>query len=74
MKLILQNTDKIVEVNGIPCRVWEGKTESGIECHAMIALVGVHRDLDSSQFEAELQEKRPLSAELNRAIPMRMIL
>lgn len=36
MKIQIHNTSKIVELNGIPCRVWEGTTESGIEVHAFI--------------------------------------
>jgi hypothetical protein len=41
LKLILENTSKIVELNGVPARVWEGKTESGIACHAFITRVAV---------------------------------
>ena len=41
MKLILENTSKLVELNGVPARIWEGKTESGIACHAFITRVAV---------------------------------
>lgn len=76
MKLILTPTDKIVEINGTTTRIWEGRTESGIPCHAHIALVGVARSQDASEFERELREvraPRPLDPEV-RAIPARLIL
>jgi hypothetical protein len=36
MKLILENTRKTVELNGVPARVWEGVTESGIKVHVYV--------------------------------------
>jgi hypothetical protein len=73
MKITLENTSKIVHVNNVPARVWEGKTESGIPCHAFITRIGVSRDEDSSQFEAELKETKAPSADV-AAYPLRMIL
>ena len=31
MKITIENTDKIVTLNGVPARIWEGKTDSGIQ-------------------------------------------
>ena len=61
MKIIMESTPEIVQVNGIPARVWEGKTESGVPCFALIAKIGVHKDEDSDQFEKELKECKPAS-------------
>jgi hypothetical protein len=74
MKVILESTDKIVTINGLPALVWEGQSESGIPCHAFITRIGVHRDLDSSQFEHELQETKPLRPEIAAVIPARLVL
>lgn len=76
MKLILTPTDKIVELNGVPTRVWEGRTESGVRCHAHIALIGVPIDADAREFDRALREvKAPTPADPGvRAIPARMIL
>jgi len=76
MKLTLESTTQIVHVNGVAARVWEGQTESGIACHAFITRVAVKNDLDSSQFDRELQECRPPSAEIAAAygIDPRLIL
>lgn len=41
MKITLESTSKIVELNGVPARVWEGKSESGIPCHAFITRIAV---------------------------------
>jgi hypothetical protein len=70
----LESTDKIVHLNGVPARVWEGHTETGIACHALITRIAVHKDLDASQFERELQECRPVSPEVNGVYPTRMVL
>jgi hypothetical protein len=73
MTITISSTTKTVELNGVPARVWEGETESGIKCHALITRIGVARDLDASQFETELKEQRTPSPEIE-AIPLRMIL
>lgn len=76
MKLILENTDKIVELNGVPARLWEGTTESGIKVHAFMTRVAVSKDEAPEvheQFKTELQETKAPSAEM-QAIPLRMIL
>lgn len=73
MKIKLENTSKIVELNGVPARIWEGETESGIPVHAFITRIAVEKDQDTGQFEKELQEQKAPSTELE-AIPGRMIL
>jgi hypothetical protein len=77
MKVTLESTTKIVELtlNGqtLPARIWEGVTERGIRCHAYVTRIAVHESLDSSQFEAELQEHRRATAAIE-AIPLRLIL
>jgi hypothetical protein len=73
MKLTIENTPRIVEVNGVPARVWEGETESGIKVQCLITRVAVHKSQDCSQFESELQETLPPRSEEN-AFPLRMVL
>ncbi len=73
MKLTLENTSKIVQLNGIPARVWEGHTDSGVPVHAFISRVAVKNDQDHSQFERELQECRTPSADVE-ALPARLVL
>ena len=66
MKLILEPTDRIVHVNGGRARIWEGRTESGIPCHALIVRVGVEQVFNTEQFDRELQECRPPSVEITQ--------
>lgn len=73
MTITIVSTTKTVELNGTPCRVWEGATDTGIKVHAMIALVGVDVGEDQTEFEAELKECRPPSAAVQE-IPLRMVL
>lgn len=74
MKITIESTTKIVELNGILSRIWEGKTENGIKVHCYITRLSVDKSeprLD--EFLKELQEQKAPSAEIE-AIPLRMIL
>jgi hypothetical protein len=73
MKITLESTEQIVEVNGVPARVWSGKTERGIEIQALITRVAVRKEADCTQFEQELQEQ-PAPTVAHQAFPLRMIL
>ena len=74
MKITIESTTKIVQLNGIPARIWDGKTESGIPIHAFITRIAVDRNEDCSQFEAELKECRaPENADIE-AYPLRLVL
>lgn len=73
MKINIESTSKIVELNGVPARIWEGHTESGIPVHCFITRVAVHKDENHAQFERELQEQVVPSPDVE-AIPLRLIL
>ncbi len=76
MKITIESTSKIVHLNGIPARVWEGQTESGVLIHCYVTRVAVSTGNAPSvfaEFERELQEQRPPSPEIE-ALPSRMIL
>lgn len=74
MKVTLESTDQIVEVNGVPGRIWEGTTAAGIQCHAIITRIAVHKNDDASEFERELKETRPPSPAVRDIYPARMVL
>ena len=73
MVVTLRSTTKVVKLDGVPARVWEGKTDSGIAVHAFITRVAVDLDDDTSQFEAELQQCAAPSPAI-QAYPARLIL
>jgi hypothetical protein len=73
MKITIESTTQIVEVNGIPARIWDGETESGIKVCCLITRIAAHQDADLIQFDAELKEQCPPFREFD-AFPLRMIL
>lgn len=74
MKIIIENTTKVIEFNGLPARIWEGHTESGIKIHCYITRVAIDKDESrAGEFEKELQEQKAPSPEIER-IPLRMII
>lgn len=76
MKVTLESTTQMTTLSGIPARIWEGHTESGIPVHAYVTRIAVASDADTSQFEKELQECRAPSARIADVFKgdMRMIL
>lgn len=72
MKITIENTSRIVEVNGVPCRQWEGTTASGIPVQCLITRIAVHNNYDQAQFEAELQQQK--APTVPEAFPLRMVL
>lgn len=74
MKISIESTTKFVTLNGVPARIWEGHTESGIPVHCYVTRIAAPAaGADLSQFERELQEHSAPSAEV-AAIPLRMVL
>lgn len=76
MKVTLENTTTIVELDGATARVWEGVTESGIPIHAYIVRVAVEEGRDQAdyrKFEEELRKCRPPTPAI-ASIPLSLIL
>ena len=74
MNIQMHNTTKIVDVNGVPARIWEGMTESGIAVHCFVTRIAVEAKENCSQFEAELQECQPPSFAVEKAYPLSLVL
>jgi hypothetical protein len=73
VKIRIQSTTKIVKVNGVPARIWEGETENGIPVHCYVTRIAVKKDADASEFEKDLQEHSAPSPEIE-AIPLSLII
>jgi hypothetical protein len=56
MKIEITPTDKIVDVEGVQCRLWEGVTAGGGHCKVFVHRVAVHESQDQGVFERELKE------------------
>ena len=73
MKIEIENTEKIVEVSGVPARIWEGQTKSGIPVHCFVTRISPQSHDNIEDFERELQETVAPSPEA-AAYPLRLIL
>jgi hypothetical protein len=73
MKITIESTSKIIEINGVPARVWEGQTESGIAVHCFITRIAVDKENDTAQFDKELQQTKAPTADI-QSYPLRIIL
>lgn len=73
MKITITSTEKVVKINGVPARIWQGETESGIEVHCFITRIAAPLDADNEQFVRELQSHEPPRPELE-SYPSRMII
>lgn len=57
MRITIESTRKIVEVNGVPARVWQGTTAKGVPITCLITRVAVERTADASELEKDLDEQ-----------------
>ena len=73
MKITIENSTKIVELDGVPARIWEGATESGIKVHCFVTRIVPLQHERYWEFEKELSEMRRPSV-LAQAIPLKMVL
>ncbi len=58
MKITIESTTRIINVDGTEARLWEGTSEGGVQIECLITRIAVHKDQDLTQFEAELREQR----------------
>ena len=76
MKLTMTSTERVVTINDVPARIWEGTTETGVPVTAFITRIAVPEtasDAEHDRFRAELEEHAPPSVEA-QWWPARMIL
>ena len=76
MKITLESTTQIVDVNNVPARVWEGHTDSGIRVICFVTRIAVSKDENQTvldQFDKELQECKAPTPEV-AVYPLSMIM
>lgn len=59
MRIMIEATDRVTEIDGVPVRYWRGTTEDGIACKVFVHRIAVHHKDDASRFAVELQEQMP---------------
>lgn len=72
MRATLESTSKVVTVDGVPARVWEGTTERGVTIVAFVTRV-TPLDGDPTEFEEDLL-KVAAPSEVVRFWPERLVL
>ena len=78
MKLTIEPTDKIIEIitehgDKVPGRVWQGRTEFGVDVALVVTRVATDKENDLTEFNATLSPQPPART-AREAFPMRMIL
>ena len=73
MRLSIENTDILATINGVPARVWQGKSASGIPVTLWVTRIAVNEKEDTAMFEKELRECVPPTAEA-QSFSLRLIL
>jgi len=73
MKITLESTTKVVTLNGVPARLWEGHTVAGIPVHAYITRIAADAGADQTEFERELEDCVPPTPDV-AALPARLLL
>lgn len=68
MKITIEPTPDFASVQGVRCRLWKGRTESGGECVVFVPLLTTERGA-APDLEAELHE---LPASIKRVAPYRL--
>lgn len=63
MKLAIWNTSRVVTINNVTARLWEGTTDKGVKVHCLITLIAADESADLSEFNAELAEQAEPSPE-----------
>lgn len=72
MKITIESTSRIVTVNGIECRVWQGESERGVRVQVVISRIAADGGQDCSQFDQELREHAAPTGV--QAFPLRMLI
>lgn len=53
MKLTIEPTDQMADVDGTPCRLWSGRTQNGSRCYVFVAALAVNSTDSETLAEAE---------------------
>ena len=54
MKLTIEATEKLTELDGVPVRLWNGTTETSVKCLVFVHQIAVHNSEDPASFDRSL--------------------
>lgn len=76
MKMTIESTAELVDINGVPARIWQGESDSGTPVIAFVTRIAVPEDAGEqahAQFAAELQQHAVPRAAV-QTLPTRMLI
>lgn len=69
MRMTLESTDQIVDVDGTQCRVWQGLTGDGLHVVAFVKRIACRAGDDTRQLDRELKARTaPTSGPVHQAV------
>jgi hypothetical protein len=74
MTIIIESTSQMIEINGVPARVWEGKTQRGQKVVCAITRIACEESANQAEFQADLREQKPPSDMALKVFPLRMVI
>ena len=73
MKLTIESTTQLTEIDGVPVRLWKGITEQGTACLVFVHRLAVAPEADAEEFAAELVSTTT-PAEAFHTVPLVVVL
>lgn len=70
LRMMIESTDELTRIDGVPVRRCKGVTEAGIECEVFVHRIAANKRQDLAEFDRELQEQLPPG----RHVPLSAIL
>jgi hypothetical protein len=67
VRIAIESTGRVLELDGVPVREWRGRTEGGVDVLVFVHRVAVPDDADCAAFDRELRETiAPTTAAITR--------
>lgn len=57
MRLMIERTDVLIAIDGVPCRLWKGTTEDGAPLDVFVHLIGADDTNAQAACDRELLEQ-----------------
>lgn len=70
MAIIIESTDQLIHMDGVPVRVWKGTTASGTPCFVFVHRIAGANSENQAEFERELKEQM----QPGRVVDLRQVL
>lgn len=69
MKINIESTTKVVNVNGVAARIWEGQTDTGIKVQAFLTRIASKDEPKDLSYCDQRMQQLGITPELNIIVP-----